>query len=123
MIEISPKLVFGSYRPGEWISRYARFRVDLAAGRHRLMGRTYNPTGLDLVDNRLQIIVQRGLVGEVRPADPPEWRDFSFDLPEIETPKSLDIVLRTTRFRAPEPPDKRLLGLLLDRLTVMPQAD
>ena len=99
MRQIAPTLVFGSYFPGDWVSRYARFRVDLPPGRHRLTGRTYNPEGEDLLGNRLQIIVQRGLVAEVHPADPPDWRDFSIDLPEIETAESQYILLRATRYR------------------------
>jgi hypothetical protein len=118
MTEIMPELVSGYYRPGQWISRYVRFRVDLPAGRHRLIGRLYNPAGEDLADNRLQIIVRRDLVGEAQPETPPKWREFAIDLPEIEVAECLSIVLRTTRFREPPPPDERLLGLLLDSLAV-----
>jgi hypothetical protein len=123
MIEILPELVSGYYRPGQWISRYARFRVDLPAGTHRLTGRTYNPPGDDLVNNRLQIVVRQAMIGEVEPAAPPKWREFSIDLPEIKDAETLFIVLRATLFRAPPPPDERLLGLLLDRLVVIVQTE
>ncbi len=123
MTEILPELISGCYRPGQWVSRYARFRVDLPAGTHRLTGRVYNPPGDDLVNNRLQIVVRRALIGEVEPPSPPEWREFSIDLPEIAAAESLFIVLRATLFRAPPPPDERMLGLLLDRLTVFVHAE
>ncbi len=119
MTELLPELVSGCYRPGQWVSRYARFRVDLPAGTHCLTGRIFNPPGDDLANNRLQIVVRQTLIGEVEPASPPRWREFSINLPEIEAAGSLSIVLRATVFRAPPPPDERLLGLLLDRLTVI----
>ena len=83
-----------------------------------LVGRAYNPPGDDLLDNRLQIVLRRRVVGEVEPAPTPGWREFAVALPEIEDSAREAIVLRTTRFRAPPPPDRRLLGLLLDALVV-----
>jgi hypothetical protein len=117
MTEINPGLVFGSYKPGDWLSRYARFQIDLPQGRHMLVGRAYNPPGDDLLDNCLQIVMRRRVVGEVRPAAKSGWREFAVALPEIEDGEGESIVLRTTRFRTP-PPDRRLLGLLLDGLAV-----
>jgi hypothetical protein len=118
MTEINPGLVFGFYKPGDWLSRYARFQVNLPSGRHVLIGRAYNPPGDDLLDNCLQIVMRRRVVGEVRPAAKPGWQEFAVALPEIEAGGRERIVLRTTRFRTPPPPDRRLLGLLLDGLAV-----
>jgi hypothetical protein len=118
MTEIEPALVFGCYIPGDWLSRYARFEVDLPQGRHVLAGRTYNPPGEDLIDNCLQIVIRQRVVGEVRSATTAGWCDFAVALPEVEGVAGEPIVLRTTRFRSPPPPDQRVLGLLLDRLVV-----
>jgi hypothetical protein len=57
-------------------------------------------------------------VGEVRSATTAGWCDFAVALPEVEGVAGEPIVLRTTRFRSPPPPDQRVLGLLLDRLVV-----
>ncbi len=118
MIEITPTLVFGDYRPGDWMSRYCRFRVDLPAGAHRLTGAVFNPPGADLKGNSLVVLVNRLLVGEVRPLDSEGWSAFSIRLPELAEAESVVIRLRTNRFRTPPPPDKRLLGLILDDLRV-----
>jgi hypothetical protein len=118
MIEIKPGLAFGCYRPNDWLSRYARFQVDLPPGRHVLAGRTYNPPGDDLLDNRLQVVMRGRVIGEICAAGKSGWSEFAVALPQLDSDASEPIVLRTTRFRAPAPPDQRLLGLLLDRLVV-----
>ena len=118
MIEIIPILVFGDYQSGDWISRYCRFRVDLPPGAHRLTGEVFNPPGADLWGNELILIVNRVVIGQVRPADPPDWSAFSLELPEFDEPQGIDIRLRTNLFRVPPPPDERLLGLILKDLCV-----
>jgi hypothetical protein len=121
MTKIVPTLVFGDYLPGDWISRYCRFQVDLPAGSHRLAGKTYNPVGKDLEGGKLLVVVDKMPIGEVRPHNPPAWSAFSLDLPELDAPSRLNILLHATRFRQPPPPDQRILGLILDDFCVQLQ--
>jgi hypothetical protein len=121
MNKIVPTLVFGDYVPGGWISRYCRFCVDLPAGSHRLVGKTYNPPGEDLEGSILIVAIDKKAIGEIRPHDPPQWSAFALDLPELAAPSRLNILLHTTRFRSPPPPDLRILGLILDDFCVQLQ--
>jgi hypothetical protein len=121
MNKIIPTLVFGNYLPGDWISRYSRFRVDLPAGSHRLVGRTYNPAGEDLEGSELIVVIGKNPIGEIRPHTPPQWSAFALDLPELAAPSRVNILLHSTRFRLPPPPDQRILGLILDDFYVLLQ--
>jgi hypothetical protein len=121
MNKIVPTLVFGDYRPGDWISRYCRFRVELPAGSHRLVGKTYNPAGEDLEGSNLVVVIDKRPIGEIQPHNPPEWNAFGLDLPKLTAPSRVNILLHTTRFRLPPPPDQRILGLILDDFCVQLQ--
>jgi hypothetical protein len=118
MNKIVPTLVFGNYLPGGWISRYCRFRVDLPAGSHRLVGKTYNPPGEDLEGSELVVVIDKAPIGAIRPDNPPRWSAFALDLPELAAPSRVNILLHATRFRLPPPPDQRILGLILDDFCV-----
>jgi len=118
MDDIVPSLVFGSYKSGEWITRYCRFRAELPAGRYRLTGKIFNHKGQDLIGNKLVISVNRVVIGEIDAAFPPAWSAFSLEIPELPEAAKVDITMRTTKYRVPSNSDVRLLGMLLSDLHI-----
>jgi len=118
MRHITPTLAFGFHAEDRWISRFTRFQADLPPGRHRLMGEIYCPPLHELAGNELQLAMNSRPLGSVLAAEPPRWHSFTLDLPALAEAQRCHLLLRTTRFFCPPPPEDRLLGLLLDNFLI-----
>lgn len=108
----------GFLDPDGWLSRYARFSVTLPAGQHRLTARAYCPEFEELAGNALLIVLNGELLAEVACPPGSGWVDIDIPLAWDGEAAAAQLVLRTTRFHQPPPPDKRLLGLILHGLAL-----
>lgn len=101
-----------------WISRYARFSIELPAGLNRLQGRVYCPDFSELEGNELLCVLDRERL-EILPLEQGQgWIAFDIPLPEQAHARTAEIILRSSRFHIPPPPDERLLGLIIADLAL-----
>lgn len=107
MDDIMASLVFGSYKTGDWISRYCRFRTELRVDDYRLVGKFFNREGGDLIGAKLVISVNRMVVGGIEAASPPARSGFSLEIPELPEAEKVDIAMRATKYRVPFNSDRR----------------